>query len=1458
MARHSMAGRLRISALAGLLPRAFRTRRRRRTALAVAVAVLGAGVGYGQLTGAWTARADEHMAGHDTLRTSWDSKEPNLSASTVTGSNFGQLFATTVKGQVYAQPLVIGNTVVVNTEDDWVYGLDAATGAVKWAKDFGPPWPASTIGCADLAPNLGSTSTAVYDPASNTVYLTTKVNDGVDAHHPNWYLHAVDATTGAERTGWPVRIVGTPINDASHPFVAESVNQRPGLLLMDGAVYLAFGSQCDYLPNQYVGYVVGVNIGTHAINIWSDEAGASSSRAGIWHGGGGLVSDGPGRIFVATGNGVTPPNGPGTNPPQQLSESVVRLGVASNGTISANDFFSPANAAILDQNDQDLGSGGPVALPAPYFGTAAIPNLLAEIGKDGRLFLLNRDNLGGKAQGSGGTDAVVQTLGPYKGVWGHPAGYGGEGGYLYFVQNKGSMLAFKYGVDGAGKPALSLAGNTRETFGYTAGSPLVTSNGTTPGTAVVWVVNVDGPTGSNGQLCAYNAIPANNVLTLLRCFPIGAAVKFSTPASSNGRVYVGTRDGQVFGFGQPTAAPLTAPQLSFGSIPVGSTGTGTVVATASRPATVTGISAAAPFGTTPPALPVTLNAGQTISVPVSFTPATPGSVTGGLTFTVTEGGGTATIGTSLQGSATRPGFWPTPSTLEFGDVPVGSNKSLTVSFTNTGTANETVTATHPPGGQFAVTGLPATGTMLTPGQSVSASVTFTPTAAGAASATVSVTGASGTASVPLTGNAVTGHAQLTISPASINFGQLPVGRSATQTLTVENTGNLNVTITKAAPPTLPFVVATPLPEGQVLAPEEAIQIPITFTPSVAGSFTGVYTISSDDGAGAHTVPISGSAVNPPGGTPLPSVMSGGWVYNGTATMSGPNLVLTTATAQQAGSAVFSTPIPSDGLRASFTAQIGGGTGADGMTFAMLNASSASPNSLGGGGAGLGFYNLPGIAVTLDTYQGGNDPSNNFIGLSTGGAGGFLTYVATATNIPSLRTGTHTVLVAATGGTVTVSVDGTQVLSANVNLPPSILAAFTGSTGGRTDQHMVSNVSITSGSTSLPQPGTGWRFNGTAAMGPSSVVLTPAIGFAAGSVFYTDPVPTNGLTASFSLSMNGGTGADGATFALLDPAGAGPTSLGQNGGGLGFARLAGVAVAFGTHSQPGINSNNWMAIEAGTAGGAPTLVATVTSGLPPLRTGSHTVSVSIANTTISVSIDGRHIVSTAVGGLTANAIVGFTGATGGSTDVHAVANAQIITGSATVPPAPAGWTLNGSATANGGTITLTPATADQTGTAIDATPIATANLDAKFTIQIGGVTGADGMTFMLLNPATSSGTSIGVGGGGLGFSGLSGVAVAFVTYKQTSYPSNNFVGISTGGSGRTLSFVATTTAVPPLRTGTHAVEVKTGATGHLVVLVDNVQVLDTAVAIPANALVGFSGATGGGTDLHAVSGVTIVH
>lgn len=1438
---------------------------RRRTQVGVAIAVVLAAIGGFVVRGAFNALADLQTAGVDNYRTGWDHNEPNLAPSTVSGSNFGQLFATKVDGQVYAQPLVIGSTVVVATENDMVYGIDAVSGTVKWSDNFGPTWPAATIGCADLTPNLGSTSTGVYDPSSNTVYLTTKVNNGVDALHPNWYLHAVDAGTGAERSGWPVKILGTPANDPNHPFSPYDVNQRPGLLLMDGVVYMAFGSQCDY--GTYVGWVAGVNLSTHAINMWSDEVGVSSHMAGIWQGGGGLVSDGSGRIFVSTGNGVTAPNAAGTTPPQQLSQSVVRLGVAADGVISAKDFFSPANAATLDQNDQDLGSGGPIALPSPYFGTSAVPNLMVEVGKEGRLFLLNRDNLGGKAQGTGGTDSVVQSLGPYKGLWGHPAAYGGEGGYVYYTQNASSLLAFKYGTDGTGKPALSLAGNSAETYGYTSGSPLVTSDGTTAGSGVVWVVGVDGPTGANGRLCAYNAVPANNRMNLLRCFPIGTGVKFATPAASAGRVYVGTRDGYLYGFGQPVTAALNLPQTSFGNVLVSQTGQATVTATATRTVTVTAVTTTAPFAVaTQPALPVTLNAGQTLSVPVSFAPTAPGSTTGTLSFAATDGSSTITLGGALQGVGVRPGFTGSPAQLDFGDIAVGATETLSVGFTNTGTADETITSVTSPAAPFTASGMPATSTVVAPGQSVNVAITFTPTATGSVSSSVSVGGPDGTGTVVLKGNGVTGHAQLSVSPAALSFGSIPVGLTATQTLTVSNTGNLNVTVTKAAPPALPFVVNTPLPEGQVLTPGDSLQVLVTFAPTATGAVTGHYTISSNDGQGSHDVAISGTGVDPAGGKPLPALGAGGWVFNGSAAMSGTDLVLTTATSNQDGSAVFSSPVASSGLKASFTASIGGGNGADGLTFAMLDAASATPTSLGAGGGGLGVLGLHGVAVTLDTFKGGNDPSSNFVGLSAGTANGALSYVATATNVPNLRTGTHTVGVAVSGTTVSVTLDGTSIISAAVaGLPASVLPAFTGSTGGSNDRHAVSNVAVSAGGTALPPPGSGWRFNGGASMAGSSAILTQALPNTAGSAFYSDPVATDNLVASFSLSINGGSGADGTTFALLDPAQNSATSVGGVGSRLGFAGLAGVAVAFVTYPQSGVNSNNFVALLTSTPGAtAPTVVASSTN-VPPLRGSTRNAVVRVVGTTLAVMVDGVQVLSASVPSLPTRAIVGYTASTGGSTDVHAVTNAQVLTGGAALgtsaipaPPA-AGWTDNGSATTSGtGTVQLTPAAAQKAGTAFWHSAVPTARLDAKFTLQMNGGTGADGAAFVLADPAKSSATSVGAAGGGLGYLGLTGVAVCFVTYQHTGYPSSNFVGISTGGSNGALTFVATSTSVPALRTGTHAVEVSAGGVGDLVVKVDGKLVLDTKVAVPANALVGFSAGTGSITDVHAVSGVTVTY
>ncbi|WP_432839202.1 choice-of-anchor D domain-containing protein [Dactylosporangium sp. CA-092794] len=809
------------------------------------------------------AAADETTASVDTLRTGWDQNEPALGPSAVSAADFGQLFVTNLDGQVYAQPIVVAGTLIAATENNWIYGLNPQTGAILWSRNVGPAWPASAIGCGDLVPNIGITSTPVYDPATQAVYFTAKVNDGADANHPHFYMHAINPATGAERSGWPVTIQGSPSNDPSNTFNPKTAAQRPGLLLLDGVVYAGFASHCDYGP--YVGYVAGVKTSTPAMStLWSTEAGRSTGMGGIWQSGGGLVSDGPGRIIVSTGNGVSPAPGPGTSPPGTLAESVIRLQVNGDGSLTARDFFSPANNGKLDQDDTDFGSGGPVALPAA-FGTAAHPHLLVQTGKDGRVYLLDRDNLGGMGQGPGGTDAsLVPPAGPYNGVWGHPAVWGGDGGYVYQVENQGFLRAFKYGVNGSGLPVLTSAATSPATFGYTSGSPVVTSTGTTSGSAIVWAVYSDGSSGTNGQLRAYDALPVGGQLHLRYSAPIGTATKFAIPATDNGRVYVGNRDGKLFGFGRPTTAALNAPPTDFGNVAVGSTATATVTVTATRAVNITAISAAAPFGATPPALPVALNTGQTLAVPVRFTPTAAGGATGSLSFTTDAG----TVALDLHGTGTQAGLGATPAALSFGTVPTGASKTIGVSITNTGTSAVTITGSTAPAAPFSATGFPAGGTTIAAGASVSVTVKYAPTTAGNQSSSLTVSSNAGSVTVPVSGTAVTGAAHLTITPNPVSFGSVPVGTTATQTFDIANTGNITLTLTKAAPPVGAFNTTTPVSEGQQLSPGDVIHQAVTFTPTAEGAQSAVYSITGDDGQGAVLVQLTGTGVAPTGGPNL--------------------------------------------------------------------------------------------------------------------------------------------------------------------------------------------------------------------------------------------------------------------------------------------------------------------------------------------------------------------------------------------------------------------------------------------------------------------------------------------------------------------------------------------------------------------------------------------------------------
>jgi len=876
------------------------------TMLVVCVAALGA-----TAAGA-SGEANITTAGYSTLRDNWDPGESGLSPSVVQSKSFGQIFSTKVKGSVYAQPLIYNGDVIVTTEEARAYAINASTGAIVWERSFGKEVKGKTTECGDLLPNEGSTSTPVIDPSTGTIYITTHLLEGgKKLANADWKLQAISAATGEEEPGYPLPIEGTPANTPGIPFDASHQQQRPGLLLLNGVVYMAFGSDCDITP--YRGIVIGVSTATHKIvTMWSDEAGVGTdenSQAGIWQAGGGLVSTASNQIILATGNGVSPEPAASNAPPETLSESVIGLGVEPNGTLKPRQFFSPSDAPELDANDEDLGSGGPIALPTEYFGTKSIPHLLVQIGKDGRVFLINQDDMGGYRQGPEESDAVLQEIGPFRGVWGHPALYGGQGGWIYVLESAGGgeLQALKYGLNGEGRPALSVAGTSTESFGYTSGSPLVTSNGTTEGSAVVWVVYSRGTSeaeaelGHGGQLRAYAATPTGETLPLLWSAKVGVASKFATPTAYNNRVYVGTRNGRLIAFGASESAPVQAAPVNLGSVQVGQSETATLEISAGRSLSLTGPivvekssdqgvagpweafgpspttkgkalktagpSKIPPSGTTPipagvlsvdqPRAGTAIAAGATIRLPIHFKPAHAGPIVGELSIKTSAGTRTVTV----SGYGAAPGLLVSAQPIAFHEVSTGvGGKALTVRFSNSSTQPETLTAFHLPSGPFSVSGLPAAGTILAPRQGVTAVVRFNPAHAGSYRSSFSISTDHGSVTLPATGTAVTGVARLSPSAKTIDFGAVAIGHAKSKGFTIGNTGTIPLTITRAIPPIGVFSTTRAIPEGITFNAGIVVHQTITFRPTSTGRFSGEYRFNSNDGRGYVTVRFKGVGV----------------------------------------------------------------------------------------------------------------------------------------------------------------------------------------------------------------------------------------------------------------------------------------------------------------------------------------------------------------------------------------------------------------------------------------------------------------------------------------------------------------------------------------------------------------------------------------------------------------------
>lgn len=544
------------------------------TLTAVALALAGCVVG-DQLVTAGGARASEYTISQNVSRDGWDSSEPALSPAAVSSQSFGQVFDTRVNGQVFAQPLNVRKNVLVATEDDYVYSINRSTGAVNWSRQLGFPYKSAREHCEQppvVLPYIGVTSAPVYDPRSGTLYVSAMLS-GPPGHHPNlstskptYDLFALNERTGAIK--WKKQIEGSPTNNRRLKFHAALQMQRTGLLLLNGSVYMGFGALCadGTADHQYVGYIAGVRTKTQAETLWTDQPGDSGvgyDYGGIWQGGGGLLTDGK-SIYFTTGNGAPPhlgTSGRAAPTVRHLGQSMVKLNVERNGSLKPADFFSPGDAGRMTSVDHDFGSGGPILLP---FGTKRYPHLFVTADKEARIYLLNEARLGGRSKSSTGSTAVFtgsQSLvydpttsgGVAHGLWGHMAAFAGvtptgqKTDYIYYEGTGwgGTDQMYVLNFDGANpnRPVLENIGGTLQTFGFSSGSPVITSNGTDATSGVVWEVQANDNTGAGGSLDAFYAIPTSEkVLPEIWSAPIGNASHFSVPATSDGRVYVGARN----------------------------------------------------------------------------------------------------------------------------------------------------------------------------------------------------------------------------------------------------------------------------------------------------------------------------------------------------------------------------------------------------------------------------------------------------------------------------------------------------------------------------------------------------------------------------------------------------------------------------------------------------------------------------------------------------------------------------------------------------------------------------------------------------------------------------------------------------------------------------------------------------------------------------------------------------
>jgi Legume lectin domain/Chitobiase/beta-hexosaminidase C-terminal domain len=515
---------------------------------------------------------------YDTVHAGQNTQETLLTPGNVAAGSFGKLFSYAVDGFVYAQPLYVSglemsdglvhNVLFVATEHDSIYGFDADSDAGANAQ---PLWhaslltpaygaaasgvttvPAADVGVNDLVPEIGITGTPAINLATGTLYVVGKTKEN-GAYVQR--LHAINVITGAEQPNSPVVIQGTVSGTGSGSsgghvsFSPLRAHNRVALDYYNGYVYIAFGSHGDM--GEWHGWVMAydaVTLAQTALICLSPNG----IGVGVWGAGAGLPIDNggtAGRMFLVTGNGTFSSYPPFTSA-NNYGDSIVQFSLG-NGTLTPTDAFTVFNQASLSAADLDQGSGG-ILMPPDQPGS--VPHILIQVGKEGRILVLNRDDLGGYAPGGTNNPNALQDIpGQIEGEWGTPAYWNGNV-YFWGINDYGKLFHLDSGLLTATSSSV-----TQIRAGFPAPTFVVSSNGTSNG--IAWATRSD-TYSSNGSevLYAFDATDLSKVLyesNLSARDDAGPANKFVVPVVTNGKVYLGAAY-QVNVYGLTNGAPVTA------------------------------------------------------------------------------------------------------------------------------------------------------------------------------------------------------------------------------------------------------------------------------------------------------------------------------------------------------------------------------------------------------------------------------------------------------------------------------------------------------------------------------------------------------------------------------------------------------------------------------------------------------------------------------------------------------------------------------------------------------------------------------------------------------------------------------------------------------------------------------------------------------------------------------------